>query len=116
MEKFDFEYKNAWRFGTSHKTLITPMEGGKEQRRSKGVRKRYAILEFEKTSNYNNDAQNVLDFFDRHKGKAESFLFDYKNPDGTVEEIEMRFDQDNIEIDAFKTDAHTFTLNLIEVI
>jgi len=116
LEKFDFKYKKAWKFNHGHKTLVTEMEGGKEQRRSKGIKKRSVILEFDKTTNYNNDAQEIIDFFNRHKGKAISFLFDLENPDGSVEEVTMRFNQDVIDVEAFKNKAHSFTLELIEVL
>lgn len=116
MEKFDFKYKNSWQLNSRHKTLITKMESGKEQRRGKGQKRRRFVLEFDKTSNFNNDAQEILDFFNEHEGELFAFLWDYVHPDGAVEEVTVRFNQSEFSAEAFKDKAHSFTLELIEVI
>lgn len=116
MEKFDFEYKNAWQDGIKFNTIVTKMESGKEQRRAKGSPRRVFRLTFDKTTNYNNDAQAMWEFFVARKGKFETFLWDYPKPDGTVEEVTVRFDTDELSREAFLTKAYSFGLTLIEVI
>jgi phage-related protein len=92
------------------------MESGKEQRRSKGLPRRKFTLKFDKTTNYNDDAQEIWDFFRARKGRFEKFLWDYKKADGSVEEVTVRFDEDNLSREAFLTKAYSFGLTLIEVI
>lgn len=116
LEKFDFEYKNAWQDEIQFKTLITEFESGREQRRAKGLPRRKFTLEFDKTTNYNNDAQAMWEFFVARKGKFEPFLFDWEKSDGTVEEVKVRFSQDNLNRSNFLTKAYSFGLELIEVI
>jgi phage-related protein len=118
LAKFDFKYKNAWEDEIGFNTLVTQFESGKEQRRSKGPAngKRLFRLTFDKTTNYNNDAQAMWDFFIARKGRFESFLFDYKKADDTVEEVEVRFAKDSLSREAFLNKAYSFGLELIEVI
>lgn len=116
LQKFDFEYKNAWQDDIRHKTLVTQFESGKEQRRSKGPARRVFKLQFDKTTNYNNDAQAIWDFFCARKGRFEKFLWDYEKADGTVEEVTVRFDEDNLSREVFLTKAYSFGLTLIEVL
>lgn len=116
LAKFDFKYKNAWEDEINFKTLITQFESGKEQRRSKGESRRKFRLTFDKTTNYNNDAQEMWDFFVARKGRFESFLFDYKKADDTVEEVEVRFAEDSLSREVFLNKAYSFGLELIEVI
>jgi phage-related protein len=116
LQKFDFEYKNAWQDEIGYNTLVTKMESGKEQRRSKGLPRRKFTLQFDKTTNYNDDSQAIWDFFVARKGRFEPFLFDYKKADGSVEEVTVRFDEDNLSREAFLTKAYSFGLTLIEVL
>ena len=116
LAKFDFEYKNAWQDEINFKTLVTQFESGKEQRRSKRPPKRRFVLEFDKTTNYNNDAQKMWEFFIDRKGKLEPFLFDYIKPDGTIEEVKVRFNTDALNRDVFLNKAYSYGLELIEVI
>lgn len=116
LEKFNFEYKNAWQDEIKFKTIITQFEGGKEQRKTVGPPRRKFTLQFDKTNNYNNDAQAMWDFFVARQGKFEPFLFDYKKSDGTVEEVKVRFDTDTLNREAFKNIAYSYGLELIEVL
>lgn len=116
LAKFDFEYKNAWQDEIGFKTLVTKMESGKEQRRSKGLPRRKFTLEFDKTTNYNNDAQAMWQFFVNRKGKFEPFLFDWEKPDGSIEEVKVRFNTDSLSRENFLTKAYSFGLELIEVL
>lgn len=116
MEKFDFNYNNAWEDSIQFNTLITEFESGREQRRTKGKEKRRFVLSFGKTTNYDNQAQEIWEFFVDHRGRAIPFLFDYKKPDGSVEEVKVRFDVDEMNREAFLTKAYTFGLPLKEVI
>jgi hypothetical protein len=50
------------------------------------------------------------------KGRFEPFLFDYKKADGSVEEVTVRFGEDNLSRDVFLTKAYSFGLTLIEVL
>lgn len=116
LPKFDFKYKNAWQDEIKFNTLITKFESGKEQRRSKGEPRRKFVLQFDKTTNYNNDAQAMWDFFVARKGKLEPFYFDWEQPDGSVEEVKVRFAQDSLSREAFLTKAYSYGLELIEVL
>lgn len=116
LEKFDFKYKKAWQDEIEFNTLVTKMESGKEQRRSKSLPRRKFILEFEKTTNYNSDAQAMWDFFVERQGKFEPFYFDYEKADGSVEEVKVRFNSDAFSREAFLTKAYSFGLELIEVL
>jgi len=116
LAKFDFKYKNSWQDKIGYNTLVTKMESGKEQRRSKGLPRRKFTLTFDKTTNYNNDAQAMWDFFVARKGKFEPFYFDWKQPDGSTEEVKVRFAQDSLSREAFLNKAYSYGLELIEVI
>ncbi|MFW5916456.1 MAG: DUF2460 domain-containing protein [Bacteroidota bacterium] len=116
MEKFDFSYNRAWKDGIRYRTLISKMESGKEQRRGKGVGRRRFKLTFEKDTITSDDAQDIWDFFIARKGRLESFLWDYKKPDGSVEEVTVRFDMDFLERDAFLDLVYEHGVTLIEVI
>ena len=116
LAKFDYKYKKAWQDSIEYKTLVTQFESGKEQRRSKGLSRRKFTLEFDKTTNYNNDADEIWRFFVNRKGKFEPFYFDWKKPDGTVEEVKVRFANDSLSREAFLDKAYSFGLELIEVI
>jgi phage-related protein len=116
LTKFDFKYKNAWVDGIRFNTLVTQFESGKEQRRAKGSPRRIFRLQFDKTTNYNDNAQEIWDFFVARKGKFESFHWDYPKSDGAVEEVEVRLDTDLLERNAFLNKAYSFGLTLIEVI
>jgi hypothetical protein len=116
LAKFDFEYKNAWQDEIGYNTLVTKMESGKEQRRSKRPPIRRFVLEFNKTTNYNDDAQAMWDFFVARKGKYEPFIFDWEKPDGSVEEVTVRFAQDTLSREAFLDKAYSYGLELIEVL
>lgn len=116
LAKFDFKYKNAWQDEIDFNTLITKMESGKEQRRSKGLPRRKFVLEFDKTTNMNTDAQEMWRFFVNRKGKFEPFRFDWKKPNGTIEEVKVRFNTDKLSREAFLNKAYSFGLELIEVI
>ena len=116
LAKFDFEYKNAWQDEISFNTLVTKFENGKEQRRAKRPPIRRFVLEFDKTTNYNDDAQAMWEFFIARKGKFEPFLFDYKKSDGSTEEVKVRFNIDNLSREAFKTMAYSYGIPLREVL
>ena len=116
LAKFDFEYNNSWEDEIGFKTIVTKFESGKEQRRSKRGPKRKFRLQFDKTTNYNNDAQAMWEFFKARKGKFEPFLFGYKKSDGTVEEVKVRFAQDSMSREAFLNKAYGYGLEFIEVL
>jgi len=116
LAKFDFKYKNAWQDGIRFNTLVTQFESGKEQRRAKGLPRRVFRLQFEKTTNYNDDVQSIWEFFVARKGRFEPFLWNYKKPDGSIEEVKVRFDEDILNRDVFLNKAYSFGLTLIEVI
>lgn len=116
LEKFDFEYKNSWEDEIRFNTLITQFENGKEQRRSKSPPRRVFRLEFDKTTNYNDDAQEMWEFFVARKGRFEPFYFDWEKPNGEIEEVKVRFNEDTMSREAFINKAYSFGLELIEVI
>lgn len=116
LTKFNFSFNRAWKDSIRFKTLITQFENGKEQRRAKGLPRRVFKLKFEKATTKNSDAQDIWDFFVARKGRFEAFLWDYPKPDGTFEEVKVRFDMDVLERDAFLTAIYTHGITLIEVI
>jgi len=118
LEKFDYKYKKAWVVDINTNTLITQMEGGKEQRRPKGLPYRIFKLKFDKTSNFNNDAQKIADFFYARKGEYEPFFWDYKDSKGNIIEadIKVRFNQSKLSQEVFDNKAHSFSLELKELI
>lgn len=116
LAKFDFTHKREWSDGIKFNTLVTQMDGGKEQRREKSPPRRFFIMQFEKSTISNNDAQYIYDFFVARRGKLESFLWDYKKSDGSIEEVKVRFDQDALEREAFLNLVYRFGLKMIEVL
>ena len=116
LEKFDFSYNRAWQDGIKYNTLVTQFESGKEQRRFKSLPRRKFQLNFEKQNMTNTEAQNIWDFFKARKGRYGSFLWDYKKSDGTVEEVTVRFAQDELNRDVFMETLYNHGLKLIEVI
>lgn len=118
MEKFVFKYKKAWVVDIVTNTIVTQFEGGKEQRRPKGLPYRIFKLDFDKTDNYNDDAQQIANFFWSRNGKTESFLWDYKDSSGNIIEadIEVRFNQDKLSDEVFDNKAHSFSIELKELV
>lgn len=118
MEKFDYKYKKAWLVDIVTKTLITQMEGGKEQRRSKNLPFRIFKLEFDKAKNYNNDAQDIANFFYNRNGETEPFLWDYKDSSDNIIEadIKVRFNQSKLSQKVFDNKAHSFSIELRELL
>lgn len=116
LQKFDFNYKRAYKDEIRFNTLITQFENGKEQRRTKGSPRRKFYLEFDKANTTSSDAQAIWDFFNARKGRYESFLWDYTHADGTVEEVEVRFDHDNLKRDVFMDILYEHGLVFKEVI
>ena len=116
LAKFDFSYNRAWQDGIQYNTLVTQFESGKEQRRSKGLPRRKFKLKFEKENMSNNEAQQIWDFFRARKGKFEAFHWDYTHSDGTVEEVKVRFAQDELSRDVFMETIYKHGLDFIEVI
>lgn len=118
MEKFDFKYKKAWVVDIVTNTIVTQFEGGKEQRRPKGLPYRVFKLDFDKTDNYNDDAQQIINFFYARKGQYESFLWDYKDSSGNIIEadIEVRFNQNKLSDEVFDNKAHSFSIELKELV
>lgn len=116
LPKFNFSYNRSWKDGIQYKTLVTQFESGKEQRRSKGSPRRKFTLQFDKATTTSDDAQDIWDFFCARKGKYEKFLWDYEKPDGTIEEVTVRFDTDMLERDVFMETIYSHGLTLIEVI
>jgi phage-related protein len=118
LEKFDYKYKKAWVVDIVTNTLVTQFEGGKEQRRPKGLPFRVFKLEFDKTKNYNNDAEDIANFFLARKGKYEPFLWDYKDSEGNIIEadIKVRLNQDKLSREVFDNKAHSFSIELKELV
>ncbi len=65
--------------------LITPMEGGKEQRREKYPPRMAFLLRFNRDTNV---AKDIYDFYEARGGRLETFLF---SPPGYEEDFEVRF-------------------------
>ena len=116
LAKFVWKANRAWQDGIQYNTLITQYESGKEQRRSKGLPRRKFILQFEKATITNSDAQEIWDFFMARRGRLEPFLWDYHKSDGSIEEVKVRFDQDVLEREAFLNLVYRFGLKMIEVL
>lgn len=116
MEKFQFSHNNEWTDGIKFKTLVTEFEGGKEQRRTKGLPRRFFRLNFEKSTMTSDHANYIYNFFVARKGKTETFLWDYEKDDGTIEEVTVRFDQDELERTVFMNYIYRFGLKMIEVL
>lgn len=116
LAKFVWKANRAWQDGIQYNTLITQYESGKEQRRSKGLPRRKFILEFEKATITNSDAQEIWDFFMARRGRLESFLWDYPKSDDSIEEVTVRFDMDALNRETFMNIIYSFGITLIEVI
>lgn len=116
LPKFTWKANRAYQDGIVFNTLITEFESGKEQRRSKGLPRRTFMLEFEKSTTTNNDAEEIWNFFVARKGRFEPFEWDYQHEDGTVETVKVRFNSDALNREVFMNIIYRFGLSFIEVI
>lgn len=110
METFTWQPTQVVEEETRFRTLITPFESGKEQRRSKGVPRRVWTMEF---SRLKAEGDEIWAFYVARKGAYEAFL--WTNPiDG--QQYTVRFLEDNLSRTAFLGLAYEFGLKIIEVV
>ena len=114
LEKFDWKPKRRWEATDRWQTLTTIFESGNIQTRSKGRSPRIFVLEFEKQNMFKTDAQEIIDFFNAHKGKHLPFRWNYKLADGSIEELVVKFNQDDLPR-LINTDlVYTFQIEFVE--
>lgn len=116
LETFDYDYNRAWEEGIEYTTLITQMESGKEQRRSKGEPRRTFRLTFEKSNTSSDDAQDIWDFYKARLGRFEPFYFPWVDAEGNEEDVKVRFDTDTLSRNTFLKTIYNFGLRLREVL
>lgn len=115
LAKFDWNYNRIWEDETRYQTLVSQFESGREQRRGKGKLPRIFRLEFEKQTITKEDAHEIYEFFKARQGRLEPFHWDYIHSDGSVEEVKVRFDMDNLSREVFLNHIYRFGLTFKEV-
>ncbi len=110
METFAWEPAQVIEEEIRFRTLITPFESGKEQRRSKGVPRRVWTMKF---SRLKAEGDQIWAFYVARKGVYEAFL--WTNPiDG--QQYTVRFLEDSLSRTDFYNLAYEFGLKIIEVV
>jgi len=118
LEKFEWEANRIRQVEVSRfRTLVTEFEGGKTQTRSKTKLPRRWVLDFEKQNMTKDEANEIREFFEDHRGRHLPFLFDYKKDDGTVEEnITVKFDTDTLDRQEEESTIYRFRIPIVEVL
>lgn len=110
MEVFSWQPSQVIEEEIRFKTLITPFESGKEQRRSKGVPRRAWTMRF---SRLKAEGDAIWAFYVARKGAYEAFL--WTNPIDNVQ-YTVRFLEDNLSRTDFYGLVYEFGLKIIEVV
>lgn len=98
MEKFTWEAYNVYTERPQFRTLISKFESGYEQRRAKWTYpQRTFVLQFE-MSDWQTEAEQILNFFIARKGSFEAFEWDNPNDNITYR---VRFAEDFIDLARF---------------
>ncbi|KXS41187.1 MAG: hypothetical protein AWU54_1716 [Candidatus Frackibacter sp. T328-2] len=117
LAKFDFKHNQSKvNDRTGYFNISTTYEDGNKQVRNKGRKPRRWKLTFEKTNLDTNKALQIRQFFENRKGSYEPFLWDWKKEDGTVQEIEVRFVEDELNRSIEWYLKYGFSLTIEEVI
>lgn len=98
MEKFTWEAYNVYTEKIDFKTLVSKYESGAEQRRAKWAYPlRSFVLQFE-MSDWETEAEEILNFFIARKGSFEAFQWDNPNDGATYT---VRFLEDFLNLARF---------------
>lgn len=114
LQKFTWTADRVRNIENRFRTLETSFENGRKQYRSKGPRGRVFRLQFSKQNLIGNQPQEIIDFFNAHKGKTIPFKWDNKKPNGDIEELTVRFNHDSLPSEIFADTIYKFTLEFFE--
>ena len=105
MEKFTWTAYNVYTVKVGFKTFRTPFESGASQRRAKWTYpKRAFVLRFE-MSDWETEAEEILNFFIARRGAFEEFEWD--NPDEDDKTYRVTFAEDFLNLARFSYKLYT---------